>query len=78
MVYDPIYICHCYDIMANLAASRNDKILLINRGTTVSEDKHGNLGIRGSGDSSILVSIDSKQMMKNICTSQKDISWSYF
>ena len=31
MGYYPIYICHCYDIMANLAASCNDTILVINR-----------------------------------------------
>ena len=25
MGYDPIYICHCYDTMESLAASRNVK-----------------------------------------------------
>ena len=78
MGYDPRYICHCYDIMANLYASRNDTRLVINRDLTVSQNKNSNLGIKGSVDSSILGSIDSKNMVKNICTSHKYISWYYF
>ena len=76
---DPRYITHCYDIMANLAASQNDTRLVINRGLTVAKDKYGNLGVRGgSGDSSLLGSVDSKQMVKNLCSSQKKTSWSFF
>jgi hypothetical protein len=75
---DPRYITHCYDIMANLAASKSDTRLIINRGLTVSSDKNKNLEVRGINDSSLLGSIDSKQMVKNLCTSQKYISWSYF
>ena len=78
MSSDPRYISHCYDVMANLAASHNDTRMIINRGLTISDDNDGNLGVRGCGDSSILGSIDSKQMVKNLCTSQKHISWSYF
>ena len=78
MGYDPRYICNCYDIMANLAPYRNYTRLVINRGLTVSEDKNGNLGVRGSGDYYILSYLDSKHMMKNICTSQKYISWPFF
>ena len=75
---DPIYICYCYDIMENLAASCNDKGLVFNRGLTVNEDKIGNLGIRRSGYSYILGYVDSKHMVKSLCTSQKYISWYYF
>ena len=78
MGYYPIFICHCYDIIANLAASRNDTGLVINLGLTVSEDKHGNLAIKGRGESTILNDLDSKEMVENLCTSQKYISWSYF
>ena len=53
-------------------------LLIVDRGLTVSEDKYGNLGVRGCNDSSLLGSIDSVQMVKNLCTSQKYISWSYF
>ena len=49
MGYYPGYICHCYDIMANLAASCNYTKLVINRGLTDSKDKDGNLGVKGSG-----------------------------
>ena len=75
---DPRYITHCYDVMSNLAASQSDTRLIINRGLTVSEDKYGNLGVRGNNDSSLLGSVDSKQMVKNLCTSQKKVSWSFF
>ena len=68
MVPDPIYIYHCYYIIETLSASHNDTRLVINRDLTVSEYKHDNLGIIGSGDSSIMGSVDSKQMAENICT----------
>ena len=61
---DPIYICHCYNIMANLSASRNDTRLVINCGLTIGEDKHDNLGVRGIVDPSILGSVDSKNTVK--------------
>ena len=75
---DPRYICHYYDIVANLSASRNESRLVINLGLTVGENKNGNLGVRGSGYSPILVSVYSKFMVKNTCISQKYTSWSYF
>ena len=64
--------------MATLATSRNDLRLFIKRGLTVSEEKRGDLVVRGSGYSYILGSVYSKQMVKNLCTSQKYTSWSYF
>ena len=61
--------------MANLAVSQNDTRLIINRGLAVSKEKYGNLGVRGgNGDSSLLGSVDSKQMVKNLCSSQKKTS----
>ena len=75
---DPRYITHCYDMMANLAASQSDTRLIIDRGLTVGKDKYNNLEVRGSSDSTLLGSVDSKQMVKNLCSSQKYISWSYF
>ena len=66
MVYAPIYIFNCYHIMANLDASSNDTILVINRRLTISEDKHGNLCVRGSVDSYILGSVYSKHTVKKI------------
>ena len=76
---DPRYIINCYDIMLNLASSQNDTRLVINRGLTVAKDKYVNLGgSGGSGDSSPLGSVDSKEMVKNVCSSQKKTSWSIF
>ena len=57
---DPRYICHCYDILANLAASCNDTRSVINHSLTASKDKHVNLGVIRNGDYSILGSINSK------------------
>ena len=69
---DPRYIINCYDIMLNLASSQNDTRLVINRSLTVAKDKYVNLGVRGgSGDSSLLGSVDSEKMIKNLCSSQK-------
>jgi predicted GIY-YIG superfamily endonuclease len=75
---DPRYITHCYDVMANMAASQQDTRLVINRGLTVGKDKYGSLGVRGSNDSSLLGSVDSKQMVKNLCSSQKKVQWTHF
>ena len=66
---DPRYVCHFYDIMENLYAFLNDTLLVVNRNITVSEDKHGNLSVIGSKYYFILGSVDSKQMVKNICKS---------
>ena len=68
---NPEYICHFYDIMTNLAAYSNNARLVINRGLTAGEDKHGDFGVIGSGDYSLLGSAYSKHMVKNLCTSQK-------
>ena len=75
---DPRYITHCYDVIANMLATHHDTRLIIERGLTVSNDKKKNLQVRGTNDSAILGSVDSKQMVKNLCTSQKYVKWSYF
>ena len=75
---DPRYIAHCYDVMANMAASQSDTRLIVERGLTVPNEKGDCLGVRGSKDSELLGSVDSKQMVKNLCTSQKKVKWSYF
>ena len=78
MVSDTKYIWHYYDIMNILAASCNDTRSVINRVLGVSEYKHGNLVVRGSGYSYIFGSVDSKQTVKIICAWKKYISWSTF
>ena len=49
--------------MTNVATSCNDTKLVINRSLTISEYKHGNLGVRGSVYSYILGSVDSKHIV---------------
>ena len=62
---------------ANLAATQSDTRLIIDRGLTFSKDNN-NIKLRGSNDSELLGSVDSKEMVKNLCTSQSHIKWSYF
>ena len=52
--------------------------MILNRGLTVGDDKTGGLGVRGKGDSSLLESVDNKQMVRNLCMSQKFIAWDHF
>ena len=68
---DSRYCAHCYDILTNLAVNHEDTHLILNRGLTVADDAKGGLGLRGKGGSSLLESIDNKQMVKNLCFSQK-------
>ena len=60
--------------MTNLSVNHQDSRIVLNRGLTVSEDKQNNgLALRGSNDTSLLGSIDSKQMVKNLSSSQRYI-----
>ena len=59
--------------MTNLTFNHQDSIIVLNRGLTVDEENKNNLGLRCSHDSSLLGSIDSKQMVKNLSSSQKYI-----
>jgi hypothetical protein len=45
---------------------------------TVGEDKNGGLGLRGKGDSALLESVDNKEMVRNLCFSQKYAPWDHF
>ena len=66
---DSRYIAHCYDVLSNVAANHEDTRLILNRGLTVKDDKFGGLCVRGKKDSSLTGSIDSKQMVRNLCLS---------
>ena len=75
---DSRYISHCYDVLTNVAANHEDTRLILNRGLTVNDDKFGGLCVRGKKDSSLTGSIDSKQMVRNLCYSEKYHKWSHF
>ena len=70
---DPRYISFSYDTMTNLAVNHNDARIVLHRGLTVDEDSDIGIGVRGkkNGDSVLLESIDSKQMVKNLSSSEK-------
>ena len=56
--------------MVNLESNREDTRCIINNGLIVANDKIGGLELRGKGDSSLLESIDSQAMVRNLCSSQ--------
>ena len=63
--------------MTNLAANHQDTRIIIKQGLTV-DDQSGELGLRGVGDSSMLESFDSKQMVRNLCASQRYHQMTHF
>ena len=78
---DPMYISFSYDTMTNLSVNHEDTRIVLHRGLTVDEKSSTGLGVRGkqTGDSAILESIDSKQMVKNLSSSEKYIgSFDFF
>ena len=75
---DSRYCSHCYDMLTNLSANHEDTQLILNRGLTVADNKNGGLALRGKGDSALVESIDNKQMVRNLCFSQKYVSWTHF
>jgi predicted GIY-YIG superfamily endonuclease len=75
---DARYCAHCYDMLTNASANHEDTRLILNRGLTIGNDKTGGLGLRGKGDSSLLESVDNKQMVRNLCMSQKYVQWDHF
>ena len=78
---DPRYISHLYDVLTNASAGHSDTRVILNRGLTVGDDSQGGLGIRGGKKESgaaLLGSIDSSQMVKNLCASHKYHPMDYF
>lgn len=75
---DPRYCSHCYDMLTNLSANHEDTRLILNRGLTVADDDTGGLKLRGKEDSCLTNSVDNKQMVRNLCMSQKYFRWDHF
>jgi hypothetical protein len=66
------YISWCYDSMTNLATNKHDTRMVVNKGLTASQDESGGLNLRGgNNESPLLDAVDSKQMIKNLMSSQK-------
>ena len=58
-----------------MTTTNSDTRIVLNRGLTTNEN--GDLGLRGMNDSSLQSSIDSRQMIKNLCCSWKKHKWSH-
>jgi hypothetical protein len=63
--------------MCSIAANYND-MRQMKKGMTSSNTAAGGLDLRGKDDSSFLHSIDSRQMVKNLCASQEYFQWDVF
>eukprot|EP00957_Ditylum_brightwellii_P142985 10894454-Ditylum_brightwellii.AAC.1 len=74
---DPRYIAYCYDKLTSLSINHNDIQIVLNHGLAAAEDKTGGWGLKAGIDSPLLESIDSKQMVNNLCASQKGIEGTF-
>ena len=53
--------------------------MVLNKGLTASKDESSGLNLRGgSNESPLLDSVDSKQMIKNLMSSQKYLPFNFF
>eukprot|EP00957_Ditylum_brightwellii_P067954 5158834-Ditylum_brightwellii.AAC.1 len=68
---DPRYIVYYYDKLTKLSVNHSNTCIVLNQGLTSAEDKTGGLGVCAKNDFELLESIDSKQMVKNLCALQK-------
>ena len=69
------YVIFQHDLMCTIAANHIDTRKFRNGMTS---SNAGSLDLRGKDDSSFLHSIDSRQMVKNLCASQEYFQWDIF
>lgn len=74
---NPTYISFLFDILSNLLLNSTDSRIILHRGLTCCD---GNIGIstKANKDSPLHDSIDSKQIVKNLCASQKYVPMTFF
>ena len=75
---NPRYCCYCYDKAVNLTANHQDVRIVLNRGLTVDPQSPNKISVRSKNDSSMFESIDRKQMVKNLCSSQRYHKMDFF
>ena len=73
----PNYLIFCHDLLCSVAANHND-LRQHGKGMTSANDAVGGLDLRRKEDSNFLHSIDSRQMVKNLCASQEFFPWDIF
>ena len=71
------YISFMFDILTNLTLNREDSRIILNRGLMVSTGDTG-LEVNGKDNTSLHDSIDSKKMVRCLCTSQVYHQMHYF
>ena len=74
---DPNYVIFCHDSCCSIASNHCDTRKFGN-GMTAADDSVGGLDLRSKEDSNFLHSIDSRQMVKNLCSSQEYFPWDFF
>ena len=74
---NPTYISFQYDMLSNLLLNSVDSRLIIARGLTCTDGNVG-LKLKSSKETSLHDSIDSKQIVKNLCASQKYLPMHFF
>ena len=72
------YISYEYDSLSNLTLNHEDTRIVLNHGLTVDSNAANNIGVRCKHDASLFESIDSKQVVKNLCASQKYTKFDFF
>ena len=62
---------YAFDCVSNLCVTHNVTIMIINRGSTISNDDAADgLGVRCKNDSALTDSAYGKEVVKNLCASQ--------
>ena len=64
--------------MTNAAVTHSDTRIALNRGLHYNDSELDGLSVRGKNDSSLLESIDSNQMVRNLTAAQKYYMMDYF
>ena len=72
--YDPFL----YDTLTKLSVNHQDTRIALNRVLTASNNRSGGLCLRSKNDSTLLESINSTQMVRNLSVAQKYIKNDFF
>ena len=72
------YTSFYYDKLTNLTANYQGTRIIIRCGIIVDTSKNRELSLRGTGDSSMLESFDSKAIVHNLCASQQYYQMMHF
>ena len=66
---NPSYTLFCSDILTNLTLNHQDSIIVLSIELVLDDNSIRKFGIRCKNDSPLFQSVDSRQMVKNLCLS---------